>query len=244
MKGQFSQFVKEHYASVKHLPAKERMKKLAEQYKLRSNGGAKGGAKGGAETEELSPLQNVRKEDVLVPIHKNMRRRTRSRVRGGVVGGELGGAETDIVSKVKPKEKEYKLPVSLVPPSVPVDRSLEMSKQTGVPGPFYSGLPNYNPHEESIAKQRKFTQPSMKQTQGAYIRQGATGGKDETDLKTLLKMYGVSMPKYMRNVPQGGALTKRNYSKLFKHVMDTHGEKGAGLFDSLSNVLSSFPFRK
>jgi hypothetical protein len=197
MKGQFAMFVKEHYSSVKDLPAKERMKILAEKYRKEH----------GASEPRLAE--------------------------------QAPKAKTAKVATAKPtlrqaKEKEYKLPLSLVPPSVPVDRAFK--KATGVPSSIYSGLPSFNPHEEAIEAMRK-TEPKFKVEEGAFIRQGPKGG--ESDLKTILKMYGMNMPKYMRNVPHGGKLTKKNYSRLFKHVMDTHGkEKGAGFFDG--DFLSGF----
>lgn len=207
MKGQFAEFVKEHYESVKHLPAKERMKKLAEKYRA---GMKPRPLKGG----EIEPMDEP-------------------------IGGALRTKPAKRALKAKPEEKEYKLPLSLVPPSVPVDRAFR--KATGVPGSLYSGLPSFNPHEEAIEAMRK-TEPELKVEEGAFIRQGPKGPKGgESDLKRILKMYGMSMPKYMRNVSHGGVLTKKHYSRIFKHVMDTHGkEKGGALFDDMSGALSGF----
>jgi hypothetical protein len=138
--------------------------------------------------------------------------KTHQRVRGGVV---------DV------------MPMSLVPPSVPVDRA--STAGVNVPSALYSGVKTFNPHEQAIEMKRRVQPKVMKQEEGTFIKQGASQQSPTgSDLKTIMRMFGMGMPKHMRNVPHGGKLSKKHLKKIYEHTMATHGKvRGGGFFDDM-----------
>jgi hypothetical protein len=130
-------------------------------------------------------------------------------------------------------------PLSLVPPSVPVDRA--STPGTNVPGALYSGVQTSNPHEQAIAIQRR-TQPKERQAQGTFIKQGGSQlSPTGTDLKTIMAMFGMGMPKHMRNVMHGGRLSKNHMKKIYEQTMATHGKDGMKKFqDMFSGLTQAF----
>jgi hypothetical protein len=166
---------------------------------------------------------------------------------GAPVAHALGGAlPAKGKMRRRPAGMVEEMPMSLVPPSVPVDR--RSTAGVNVPGAYYSGVKTFNPHEQAIEMQRRVQPKSMKQAEGTFIKQGASQQtRDGTDLKTIMGMFGMRMPKHMRNVPHGGKLMKKHLKKIYEHTMATHGkEKGGNIFGDMWNGFSKgfvMPFK-
>ena len=217
MKGEFASFVKSHYDKVRDLPARERLKALGEMFR---NGRPQ--ATGFARlAERAQPKPKVEK-----------------RLKGGAMSPssseraspvEMGG----VIAPVKRVQE----PLSLVPPSVPVDRA--STPGTNVPGPLYSGVKTSNPHEQAIAIQRRSEPKEMRQAEGTFIKQGTRKmSPTDTDLKTIMAMFGMGMPKHMRNVMQGGKLSKKHMKKIYEQTMATHGKDGMRKFEDMFSGLT------
>lgn len=313
VKGEFAQFVKEHYDKVRDKPARERLKVLGEMYR----GGAKAeGGKPKAQKKKvkgagfigdfkgalahtlsttkpiplgsmLTNLETIKKAVFGGELKKQKKTKgaglddTLEHLAGvfhpvnllrGMFGGELegkqqhgGGLLTDALGDLgpigslvphllfggglegkKPRRAVQQMPLSLVPPSVPVDRAT--TKNTGVPGPLRSGIATSNPHEQAIALKRENQPSPFVQAQGSFIRQGPSrkANPESTDLKTMMGMFGMTMPPKMKNKQAGSKLTKADLVKVYKHTVNTHGEKGAGLFDDIARGFSQgfrLPFK-
>ena len=247
MKGEFAHFVKEHYEKVRHLPARERLKKLGEMYRGGAPAKPKREAKktkGGSLFSELrqmargggllsDAMENLGPVGELLPMALGAGLEKPKKARGG--------------KRVAHGGKVVEMPMHLVPPSVPVDRV--STKGTNVPGPLRSGVKTYTPHSEAVMKQRMAEPNPMVQAEGSFIRQGASKQptKESTDLKSMLKLFGMTMPKHMRNVPHGGKLTKKHLARIYHHIADKHGEERAGnLFSDMWRGFSTgfqMPFK-
>jgi len=266
-KSEFATFVKTHYEKVKDVPARERLGKLAAMYRqmkgepakakvVKAKREAKGAGLFSDALEELGPigapvahLLGGEMKGKLRSNGKAEAKKTRKRAPKGaglfsemsndpmlhMFGGKLGKRAAEPNSLV------------LTAPNVPVDRV----STPGVAVPFafqmQGKMPsNPNPLIQEVDRMRKFD-PKMDKMTALAGRQTLQPTRESTDLKTMLGMFGVSMPKHMRNVQPGGKLTKKHLAKIYNHTLDTMGEeRGAGLFDDIARGFSTgftMPFR-
>jgi hypothetical protein len=251
-KGEFAMYVKQHYEKVRHIPARERLKALGEMYR----GGAKpahsttGGEKKRAHRSaglgehmgkhpmlggEFAPATlnefKTGNPNATIQEFKETDDDDMANMEMSGIGGKLHKRKQH--SKKKQHSRGGDMPLNLVPPSVPVDRA--STAGVNVPGALYSGVKVFNPHEQEIALKRR-SEPKMKQEQGTFIIQGASQSQlKPTDLKTILKSFGMTPYKGMRNREMPQKLSKAQLAKIYKHAVATHGEvRGGDMLDKMA----------
>ena len=136
------------------------------------------------------------------------------------------------------KRNVEELPLVLNIPSVPVDRKI-----VPVPGPQRSGVvpQGQTPLEQQLTRQRE-TQSRPRKIQQAI----QTGNRvsaltsEGTNLRQMMKDFGQTMPKGMRNIKQGGKMTVPHMKKIYNHLADKHGvEKAGDLFGDIGRAFST-----
>jgi hypothetical protein len=187
MKGEFAQFVKAHYDSVRHLPAKERLAELGKMYKsgkgvqpVHAKKGKKKGVQGAgfisSALDSIGLGLPVEKKGVQgagfissaldsiglgLPVEKKARKQ---RQKKGVHGAGFLSSIADAVGLGLPMEggnfQGGQLQnLSMVPPSVAVDRA---GSRRGMTGAFS------NPHVLEVEKERRY---NRKEARDAILEQ-------------------------------------------------------------------------
>jgi hypothetical protein len=139
------------------------------------------------------------------------------------------------------KGKNQQFPMATNIASVPVDRVV-----IPVPGAGSSGVvpEGQTPLEQSISRMRKLQAkpPKAKVQGGALIpkrKSTYTPNPEGTDLRQMMKDFGQTLPKNMRNVKPGGKLSVLHLKKIYNHLADKHGvDKGGSLFSDIGNAFS------